>query len=104
MNFHDQIAAATQYVEANVWGDPFTIDGDPKTYLGTFNAYDKAQEIGPGGYEENIDATLVASKPQFGTYRPKNGVGVTVMGQRFKAARVTEDQASWAFQLTGLHR
>ena len=100
----DQAIERGMIIAEGLWGDTFTIDGRPSYYVGTFNAYDKAQQIGDGGYEENIDATLVASIAQFGTYTPKNGIRISVAGQRYVAARVIQDSASWAFQLTGQHK
>lgn len=97
-------AMANGMVEAEgVWGDSFTLDGNEATYIGTFNSWKSAQQIGPGGYEQQIDGIMVASKDQFGTSQPKNGQRMTLGGRRYVIVEPEEDSASWTMALKGIN-
>ena len=85
------------------WSSTFTIDQDTKEYTGTFNERTRRQELGAGGYSEDIDATLVAHKGQF-TAAPKQGRRLSVEGHRYVIAAIDEDSHSLTFHLASTNR
>ena len=85
----------------SMWGERFVLDGDPKFYVGTFNQWQGSQQISPGGFELHADGIMVASKPQFGTVKPRYGQRLTIGPRRYIAVEVHEDIASWDLVLKG---
>ena len=86
----------------NTWGESFMLDGGT-SYIGTFNAHEGAQVTAPGGYEQRVDGTMVASKEQFGTVQPYEGQRLTLGNRRYTVVEVHEDSAAWSLVLKGIN-
>jgi hypothetical protein len=101
---HDLLAAAVGHLQ-QVAGSTFTVDGVSGTFTGVYNRHQYSERLSIGGYEEDVDATLIASKDQFeGAWTPVGGKRLFVQSKAHKVLGVTEDEWSFTFTLTGVNK
>ena len=84
----------------------FTVDGvTDVTFTGIFNRHQYAERLVIGGFEEDVDGTMVASKPQFTatTWIPNRGKRLCAAGKAFQIVGVTEDTIGYTFSLKGVN-
>lgn len=86
-------------------GLSFVVDGIPGQFTGVFNRHEYQETLMAGGFQEEVDATIVAPKAQFaGVWIPNRGKRLFALGKAFQIALVAEDAVSFTFGLKGVHR
>lgn len=104
MIVHDLLGAAVSHLQG-VSGSTFTVDGVSGSFVGVYNRHSYAEKLSVGGYEEEVDGTLVASKGQFsGVWTPDSGKRLFVQSKAHKVVGIVEDAWSYTFSLTGINR
>ncbi len=99
------IAAASLRQSQAALPTSFTVDGVDATFTGIYNRHQYTEQLVVGGYAEDVDATMVASKPQFSahTWIPTRGKRLFAASKAFQIVGVTEDAISYTLALKGVN-
>jgi hypothetical protein len=105
MSQFDQLLGAGLGLLDSLAGIPFVVDGVPGQFHGVFNRHEYQETLMVGGFQEEVDATLVAPKGQFsGVWIPNRGKRLFAQNKAFTIAAVSEDAVSYTFGLKGINR
>ncbi|WP_196301474.1 hypothetical protein, partial [Streptococcus pneumoniae] len=82
----------------------FAVDGVSGTFVGIHNRFAYQETLAVGGYQESVDAVIVASKAQFADrWLPTRNVRVFVSGKAYTIKAVSEDEVQYTFGLMGIN-
>ena len=102
-NFFDQITNALIMGEAT-FGANFTLNNSPTTFRGVFTSFLPDSAIDLGEFDEEISATIMASKQQFvdAEVVAITGNRITYDSREFRILRISSDETSHEFVLREL--
>lgn len=105
MNAFDTLCdTATAHASA-VAGRTFKLDGATTLYTGVVDAHRKRTKLAAGGFELQIDATLMAHASQFdGLTLPRTGTRLYCDGHTYTIAELHRDGSGWVFLLQGVNQ
>lgn len=104
MLIHDLLSGALGHLQEYA-GSTFHVDGVATTFTGVFNRHQFASALTVGGYDEDVDATISATKAQFtGLWIPDRGKRLFCQSKAFQIVGVTEDAWSFTLSLKGVNQ
>jgi hypothetical protein len=105
MRQFDQLLGAGLGLLDGLAGIQFVVDGVPGQFHGVFNRHEYQETLMVGGFQEEVDATIVAPKAQFtGVWIPNRGKRLFAQNKAFVIALLAEDAVSFTFGLKGVNR
>lgn len=101
---HDLLAQGLTTLQ-DVAGSTFTVDGVDATFTGVYNRHQYTETAIVGGFEESVDATLLAHKDQFSeVWTPNRCKRLFIQNKAHQVVGVTEDAWSYTLSLVGISK